>query len=127
MAGPKRWPWKNQREIKNQYQFTFFTNAFLGAILTAPFAMWVGRRAQRYQGGVPIIPQQRYVHDFINVDPGHLTKKAFRFWFFGTCIAGGFLFALATVNRNQQRDAWYSRSDLKPFPAMVPKENLDVT
>lgn len=71
MAGPKRWPWKNSREIKNQYQFTFAVNFLVGAALTSPFAVWVGRRAKHYQGGVPIVPQPRWVFDFINVDPGH--------------------------------------------------------
>lgn len=26
-----------------------------------------------------------------------------------------------------KKDAWYSRPDLKPFPAMVPKETMDIT
>jgi len=47
MAGPKRWPWKNQREMKTQYQFTFMVNAIIGGFLTAPFAVYVARRAQR--------------------------------------------------------------------------------
>jgi predicted nucleic acid-binding protein len=71
MAGPKRWPWKNAREIKNQYSFTYWTNFVIGCVLTSPFAIWVGRRSKHYQGGVPIVPQQRWIHDFINVDPGH--------------------------------------------------------
>lgn len=127
-AGPKRWPWKNQREVKRQYQYTFLANAMLGAFLTAPVAVWVGRRAQRYQGGVPIVPQQRWVHDFPNVDPGYLTRKIFKKYFFGTCIVGGFLFSYMTVDGDhQKKDAWYSRPDLKPFPAMVPRDQLDVT
>jgi hypothetical protein len=93
MAGPKRWPWKNARETKNQYQFTYWTNFLLGTVLTAPFAIWVARRSKTYQGGVPIVPQQRWIHDFINVDPGHLPRKQFRLWFFGTCFVGGWLFA----------------------------------
>lgn len=127
MAGPKRWGWKNQREIKRQYQFTFLTNAVIGGLLTAPFAVWIARRAQHYQGGVPIVPYHRWNHDFPNVDPGHLTRKKFRLYFFGTCILGGVLFANATLHGNQKRDAWYSRPDLKPFPAMVPKGSLDIT
>jgi hypothetical protein len=45
MSNPKRWAWKNQREVKNQYQFTFWTNAIIGAFLTAPLGIWMGRRA----------------------------------------------------------------------------------
>jgi hypothetical protein len=45
MASPKRWAWKNRREVKNQYQFTWATNAVIGAFLTAPVAVCVARRA----------------------------------------------------------------------------------
>lgn len=31
------------------------------------------------------------------------------------------------MHQNHRRDAWYQRPDLKPYPAMVPKEELDVT
>lgn len=127
MAGPKRWAWKNQREIKNQYQFTFWTNTLIGAFLAAPLGIWMGRRAQKNQGGVPIVPQQRFVHDFVNLDPGYLTRKTFRTYFFGTCILGGLTFAYYTCSSNQKIDAWYSRPDLRPFPAMVPRESLDTT
>jgi hypothetical protein len=126
-ANPKRWAWKNKRETKNQFQFTFMVNAMIGGVLTAPFAVWVGRRAQRYQGGVPIVPQQRWVHDFPNVDPGHQTKRTFRWWFLGSCILGGIAFAYATTSTNQKSDPWYQRPDYRPYPAMVPKEDMDVT
>jgi len=127
MASPKRWPWKNAKNAKNQYQFTFVHNAILGAVLTSPFAVWVGRRAQRTQGGVPIVPMQRYIHDFPNVDPGYHTRKTFRWWFISTCLFGGVAFAYLTVNQNQKIDPWYSRPDMRPFPAMVPKESMDIT
>lgn len=61
------------------------------------------------------------------MDPGHLTRKTFRFWFGLTILAGGFLFANFTVDERQKNDAWYCRPDLKPFPAMVPKEDMDIT
>lgn len=70
MAGPKRVPWKNQREIKRQFQYTFFTHWLVGATLAWPLAVWVGRRMKHYQGGVPVVPYQRFVHDFPNVEPG---------------------------------------------------------
>ena len=127
MANPKRWAWKNQRETKNQYQFTFWTNAMIGGFLTVPLAVWVGRRAQKYQGGVPIIPYQRFVHDFVNLDPGYHTRKTFRWYFFGTCFIGGLSFAYYTVRENIKNDGWYSRPDTRPFPAMVPRESMDVT
>jgi hypothetical protein len=48
MAGPKRWPWKNQREIKRQYTFTFFTNMAIGSLLAWPLGVMVGKRAKHY-------------------------------------------------------------------------------
>lgn len=127
MASPKRWPWKNKREIEFQYSFTFWTNAVIGSIITAPFAVYVARRMQRTQGGLPTVPFMKYGYDFVNLDPGHHTRKVFRFYFFGLCLAGGYLFASYTVHQNQLKDAWYTRPDLKPFPAMVAKEELDIT
>lgn len=127
MASPKRWAWKNMRDVKHQYQYTFTINFLLGAALTWPFAIWVGRRAQRYQGGVPVVPLNRYVHDFVNVDPGHYSRKMFRWYHFGACIAGGLAFAYWSMDQNHRIDPWYQRPDFKPFPAMVPKESMDIT
>ncbi len=127
MAGPKRWGWKNQREIKRQYQYTFAVNWGIGALMTWPLAVWVARRMQRYQGGVPQVPYNRFVHDFINVEPSALARKTFRTYFGLIVFAGGFTFAMMTTHTNQKNDAWYTRPDLKPFPAMVPKEEMDIT
>ena len=69
MASPKRWPWKNHAQNANQYRFTFTMHTILGGLLTWPFAVWVARRKQRTQTGVPKYPIQRFVHDFPNVDP----------------------------------------------------------
>ena len=127
MANPKRWPWKNAHYIENQYKFTFWTNAAIGATLTAPFAVWLARRMKRYQGGVPAVPYLKYGYDFVNLDPGYYSRKAFRFYFFGLCLAGGYMFASYTVDANVMKDPWFTRPDLKPFPAMVPKDELDIT
>jgi hypothetical protein len=40
-------------------------------------------------------------------------------------LAGGLLFANLTVSKDIMNDPWYSRPDLKPFPAMIPKEDID--
>jgi len=42
---------------------------FIGAALFWPFACIIGRRMMRGQTGVPIVPMQRFVNDFPNVDP----------------------------------------------------------
>lgn len=40
---------------------------------------------------------------------------------------GGLAFAYGTVDERLVKDEWKMRPDLKPFKAMVPKENLDIT
>jgi len=69
----------------------------------------------------------RFVHDFINLDPSAYAKKRFRRFHFATIFTGGVLFAYATTDRRIGRDEWYSRPDLKVFPAMVPREDMDIT
>lgn len=89
--------------------------------------VYIGRKAQRYQGGVPIVPYQRIVHDFPNLEPTHYARKVFRTYSLVTCVLGGIAFAYLTVDQAQMRDSWYDRPDLKPFKAMVPKEEMDIT
>lgn len=127
MAGPKRWPWKNQRDLKNSYKKTWLGNFFLGAALTSPFAIWFANRQKTTQGGVPIVKYNRYIHDFPNLEPTLGARKTFRFWFFGLSVLGGVVFATYTIDDRLLRDAWFSRPDLRPFPAMVPKEEMDIT
>ena len=78
-------------------------------------------------GGVPMVPYNRFIHDFINLDPSKHARSTFRFYMFLTCAVGGFIFAGFTVDQRQVKNTWYNRPDLKPFPAMVPKECLDET
>lgn len=42
-ANPKRIPWKNTRQIKRQYQFTFGVNWVVGSLLSWPIAAMIGR------------------------------------------------------------------------------------
>ena len=55
------------------------------------------------------------------------TRSVFRFYWFATMIAGGIAFTYLTVDQRQVRNLWYNRPDLKPFPAMVAKDDLDIT
>lgn len=80
---------------------------------------------QTYQGGVPIVPYNRFVPDFPNLEPTRMAKRTFRKWHLLTCAFGGAITAYLTVDERQKVDAWYSRPDLKPFKAMVAKEDLD--
>ncbi|CDW76650.1 UNKNOWN [Stylonychia lemnae] len=123
-ASPKRWAWKNAMEQKRDYQSQMFTNYIFGFLLTWPLGVYVGRSMQTRGTGVPSVPLQKYLHDFYNLDPSHYSRKLFRRYFFITCSLGGVFFAYATVE-NRYKNPWYSRPDLKPFPAMVAKDHLD--
>jgi hypothetical protein len=69
MAGPKRIPWTNSRELKRDYQQQFLLHVLLGSLLFYPVSCMIGRRMKHSQGGVPAVPMQRWVHDFPNVKP----------------------------------------------------------
>ena len=96
-------------------------------MLTWPVGVLVGRRMMRYQTGVPVVPYQRWIHDFPELDPGVRPRRVFRKWFFLTCLAGGIAFAFYTTDNRQMKNTWYNRPELKPFPAMVPRDTMDVT
>lgn len=119
MAGPKRLPWQNQREIQRTYKYTFLVHWLMGGLLAWPVGVFVGRRMKMTQGGVPITPVQRFVHDFPNLEPSRLARKTFTWWSIGTAVALGYLFAKATTNPQTMQNTWYNRPDLKPYPAMV--------
>ena len=69
MAGPKRIPWRNNYQIKKQYQYDFAVNWAIGAFFFWPIACMIARRAKVYTTGVPIVPYQRFIHNYPNVDP----------------------------------------------------------
>ena len=97
----------------------------IGGILAWPLACIVGRRMKVYQGGVPVVPYQRFIHDFPNLEPGKAARNTFRWWSLLTSVALGFAFARVTVNQEQLLNPWYTRPDLKPFAAMVVNPDQD--
>lgn len=119
MAGPKRIPWKNSREINKDHKRIFLLNFLTGAVLFWPIACIIGRRSKRYSGGTPVVPYQRFINDFPNLEPTRLSKVTFRYWSFGTSIVFGYVFAQQVTDNRILIDPWYNRSDMKPFPAMV--------
>ena len=119
MASPKRYPFGNRTSILNRYRSEFLGHMMVGAALSWPLAVAIGRRAQRYQGGVAIVPYQRWVQDHPNTYANRTTKKYFRRYAFYTCVASGFLYARYMVNDLPLKNQFYTRPDLKPFPAMV--------
>jgi hypothetical protein len=64
MAGPKRIPWKNYREQKIHYRHRFWSLVGLSGLAFYPFACVIGRAMKTTQGGVPVYPTPRFVHDF---------------------------------------------------------------
>ena len=118
-AGPKRIPWKNQRELKRTYQYNFCMAWALGFAIAWPVASVIGRRMRVYQGGVPVVPYQRWVHDFPNLEPSRAGRLQFRWYSILSSGVLGFLFARYTVDSTFFTNPWYNRPDLKPYPAMV--------
>lgn len=119
MSGPKRYPFKNYAELRTQYRKEFSTWFLIGAGLTWPIAILIGRRATMTQGGVSIVPNQRYVDEFPNVYANKTTNKFFKRYAFGACILGGFVLGRMMSDDAILKNETYTRPDLKPFPAMV--------
>ena len=127
MAGPKRIPWRNQRELKRQYYYNFAFSWALGTALSWPLAVLFGRRMQKTWSGVPLVPIQYSKHDFINVSPGNFARRQFRVFGFGGAIAAGWVFAFLMTERDGWRsDKWKNRPDLKPHPHMVKPTGDDI-
>ena len=97
----------------------------LGSALSIPFAVAIGRRMKHKQGGVPIVPQQRFVHDFPNLEPGRAARLNFRWYYYGTMIVTGYVFAQFMTRSDTQNNWWYNRPDLKPHPHMVAQEDIE--
>lgn len=74
MAGPKRIPWRNNYEIKKDYKRIWALNWLTGAVFFWPIATVIGRRMKRYGGGVPVVPYQRFIHDFPNLEPARQAR-----------------------------------------------------
>ena len=53
------------------------------------------------------------------------SKKVFRRWSFGTAAIFGYYFADYVTEKRHLNNAWHTRPDYKPYPAMVKKEGLE--
>ena len=65
------------------------------------------------------MPYQRFVDDHPNIAPGRTVRKFFRRWQIGTAFFMGNLFARIYTDETPLNNRWYTRPDLKPYPAMV--------
>ena len=128
MASPKRIPWKNQRQLKHQHQWTFIINWMIGSALFWPVATMIGRYNKTSRAGVPAVHLNRFVHDFPKLDPGRTARHYFRWYAVGSSVLAGMIFSLSVTNSDFRcSNAWYNRPDLKPYPAMVKSEQADQT
>ena len=64
-ANPKRIPWKNTRQIKRQYQYTFGLNWMVGTVLSWPIATMIGRHFKTTKGGVPAVKLNKGRSDWL--------------------------------------------------------------
>lgn len=91
----------------------------LGAILFWPIAVFIGKRAMVYQGGVPVVPYQRFIHVYPNMNPMRSTFRQFRRYAFGSSLIAGYLFASYFTSYKGIKNSWYTRPDFKSKAAMV--------
>lgn len=123
MCGPKRVPFKNIRECRDQYRQSFLLNFLVGAALSWPLAVVIGRRSQRYQGGVPVSHFYRHIEHYNDVSPIRAAQKNFRNAAGLTVVAGGFIFAYYFTDASIMRNKWYTRPDFAPKAAMIRDED----
>lgn len=104
------------------------TNWAIGSMITWPVAAMIGRSFKQGKSGVPIVPLNRWVHDFPKNDPGRVARLTFRYYSVGAALVLGYCFASYMTDPTvRSQNTWYNRPDLKPFPAMVKQPEDDVT
>lgn len=117
-AGPLRKPYKRVHELKKMEKVDYIINFSIGALVFSPLAIFIGRRMRVNPTGVQRVYFPRNMHRFPIADPEQLARRYFYTGFLGTCILGGVLFG-NKFTQDLTKDEYYSRPDLKPFPAMV--------
>lgn len=124
MSNPKRVPWKNYRQLRDDYRRQWVLNFVIGGALAWPLAVLIGRRATVSQGGVAAVPIQRWIHDWPNVNPMRTTWKYFRRYSALTMMVVGATYANKYTDDSNMKNQYYTRPDLKQKAAMV-KEGTD--
>jgi hypothetical protein len=117
-AGPLRSPYKRTRVLLQEYRINYFFNFCIGSLVSAPLAIWMGRRNRTTSGGVPVVYHPKNYHNFPNINPDHTARWRFRIGFYGTLIMAGWVFAEVMTVR-PFKDEYYSRPDFKPDTPMV--------
>lgn len=88
--------------MKGDYRAEFLVHFAVGALITWPFAILVGRRMKTYAGtGVPRVPMPYYRVGFPDVEPAGLAARQFRKYFYGTLFVGSFVYARYMTDHTQ--------------------------
>ena len=90
-------------------------NFLLGAILTYPLGLLVGRKFRSSNSGAPAIANPMMNPYFHSGDPLKKIRYNFYFGLIATCALGGAVFAYAVKGTRKVYDSNFNRPDLKPI------------
>ena len=114
--------------MKRSYQIDFVKNWFWSSLVTWPVAIMIGKHYKQTWGGVPLVPIQRIIHDFVDVSATNTARRQMRFYTFGSAMAMGFVIAIAVTDRSTfTSDSYKNNPTLRPYAAMVKPDEDDIT
>lgn len=90
-------------------------NFLVGALLSYPLGILVGRKFRSSNGGVPALASPMMNPNFISGDPLKKIKNNFYFGLIMTCALGGAIFAYSVKGMRRVYDSNFNRPDLKPI------------
>ena len=90
-------------------------NFLIGAILTYPLGLLVGRKFRSSNSGAPAIAAPMMNPYFHSGDPLKKIRYNFYFGLITTCVLGGAVFAYAVKGTRRVYDSNFNRPDLKPI------------
>ena len=95
-CGPLRVPYKRVKQVNDKYVSEFYSKALFGGLISVPLAIWMGRRAQVNETGVPRTHKNiQLLHP--NPSPHYVSRRNFKIGFWCTVIGVGYVFASVTT------------------------------
>mmetsp|Transcript_15475 Transcript_15475/g.17194 ORF Transcript_15475/g.17194 Transcript_15475/m.17194 type:complete len:165 (+) Transcript_15475:15-509(+) len=88
-AGPLRKPYIKSRTLLQRERFEYGLNFVIGAILSTPVAILIGRRARLNRTGVSKIYFPVSMNRFPNVNPDVYSARFFKLYYIMTLLFGG--------------------------------------
>mmetsp|Transcript_11820 Transcript_11820/g.19979 ORF Transcript_11820/g.19979 Transcript_11820/m.19979 type:complete len:178 (+) Transcript_11820:176-709(+) len=125
-AGPRRIPFKNLNNLKNEYRFNFYSNMLIAGLACWPLGVLVGKMMMTSSGGVSLAPITALAYNHPDVHPMATTFKRFKRGSFLTCATLGYLIAWKITDDSMLKDELHTRPDMKPFPAMIRPGETDL-